>query len=252
MTAAKLGVTVNVSESTVVRFAALLGYKGYPEMQRALQEMLRGRLTSVQRMEVASQRLGGSDALGKVLQADMGAIRRTMEEISHPMFYGAVGDIIRARRIYILGVRSAAAIASFLGYYFTQIFENVTLVDAPSKGVIFEQMLRIGEGDVFIGVTFSRYSTRTLDAARYAKQSGARVVAITDSMSAPIAAVSDLVLAARSDMASFADSLVAPLSVVNALIVAIGMEKSGEIAAIYQKLEGIWDEYDIYEKNNGE
>jgi DNA-binding MurR/RpiR family transcriptional regulator len=249
MTAAKLGVTVGVSESTVVRFAAELGYAGYPELQRALQELIRNRLTSVQRMEVATQRLSGSDPLNKVLQADIESIKRTMEEISHPMFRQAVDDIIRARKIYIIGIRSAAALAAFLNYYFTHIFEDVRLIDASSNGMMFEQMLRIGEGDVFIGITFSRYSKRTLTAARYAKASGAKIVAITDSMAAPIAAEADSVLVAKSDMASFVDSLTAPLSVINALIVAIGMEKSGEIAAVYQKLEGIWEEYHVYEKD---
>jgi DNA-binding MurR/RpiR family transcriptional regulator len=249
LTAAKLGETVSVSESTVVRFAAMLGYDGYPALQKALQEMIRNRLTSVQRMEVASQRMGGSGSLCKVLQADIESIKSTMESISHPMFRQAVDDIIGAKKIYIIGIRSAAALAHFLRYYFTHIFEDVQMIDASSSGMMFEQMLRIGADDVLIGITFSRYSKRTLTAARYAKASGAKVIAITDSMAAPIAGTADSVLVAKSDMASFVDSLTAPLSVINALIVAIGMEKSSEIAAVYQKLEGIWDEYHVYEKD---
>lgn len=250
MTASKLGATVGVSESTVVRFATEIGYDGYPQLQKALQEMIRNRLTSVQRMEVTNQRLEGSDALSKVLQTDIDTIKRTLEEIDHDAFYEAVSAITKARKIFIIGIRSAAALAAFLNYYFTHIFENVHYIDTSSTTVIFEQLLRVGEGDVFIGITFSRYSKRTLKAATYAKSCGAKVVALTDSMAAPIAAVSDAVLVAKSDMASFVDSLVAPLSVINALIVAIGLEKSQEIAEIYRKLESIWDEYNVYEKDS--
>lgn len=250
MTAAKLGDTVGVSESTVVRFATEVGYDGYPQLQKALQEMIRNRLTSVQRMEVASQRLGGSDPLTKVLQTDMETIKRTLEEVDRATFDLAVRHIIGARKIYIMGVRSAAALAGFINYYFTHIFENVLNIDTSSTSMIFEQIMRINQEDVFIGLTFSRYSKRTYKAAEYAKSTGAKVIAVTDSMFAPISRVSDCVLVAKSDMASFVDSLVAPLSLINALIVSIGLEKSEEIAAIYQKLEQIWDEYNVYEKDH--
>ncbi|HHY51692.1 MAG TPA: MurR/RpiR family transcriptional regulator [Clostridiales bacterium] len=248
MTAARLGKTVGVSESTVVRFATEIGYEGYPELQKALQELIRNRLTSVQRMGVTNERLGESNVLQKVLQADRESLRRTMEQIDNSAFDQAVKAIIAARKIYIIGVRSAAALASFLNYYFTHIFEDVRNLDTGSTSVIFEQMLRIRPEDVFIAITFSRYSSRTYKAAAYAKQNGAKVIAITDSLTAPICKVANHVLVARSDMASFVDSLVAPLSLINALIVAIGLQKKDEIAQVYTRLETIWDEYHVYEK----
>ena len=253
MTAAKLGSTVGVSESTVVRFATEIGFEGYPQLQKALREMIRNKLTAVQRMEVLGDRLGNSDLLSKVLQTDIDSIKKTLEEVDGAAFEAAVADIISARKIYIIGIRSAAALSSFMNFYFTHIFANVRNIDTASTSGIFEQLLRVGEGDVFIGVTFSRYSKRTLKAASFAKASGAKVIAITDSLGAPIAGVADHVLVAKSDMASFVDSLVAPLSLINALIVAIGVAKKEEISDTYEKLEGIWAEYNVYqtdEENN--
>jgi len=253
MTAAKLGSTVGVSESTVVRFATEIGFEGYPQLQKALREMIRNKLTAVQRMEVLGDRLGNSDLLSKVLQTDIDSIKKTLEEVDGAAFEAAVADIISARKIYIIGIRSAAALSSFMNFYFTHIFDNVRNIDTASTSGIFEQLLRVGEGDVFIGVTFSRYSKRTLKAASFAKASGAKVIAITDSLGAPIAGVADHVLVAKSDMASFVDSLVAPLSLINALIVAIGVAKKEEISDTYEKLEGIWAEYNVYqtdEENN--
>ena len=253
MTAAKLGSTVGVSESTVVRFATEIGFEGYPQLQKALREMIRNKLTAVQRMEVLGDRLGNSDLLSKVLQTDIDSIKKTLEAVDGAAFEAAVADIISARKIYIIGIRSAAALSSFMSFYFTHIFANVRNIDTASTSGIFEQLLRVGEGDVFIGVTFSRYSKRTLKAASFAKASGAKVIAITDSLGAPIAGVADHVLVAKSDMASFVDSLVAPLSLINALIVAIGVAKKEEISDTYEKLEGIWAEYNVYqtdEENN--
>ena len=248
MTASRLGVTVGVSESTVVRFATELGYDGYPHLQRALQEMIRNKLTSVQRMEVAGDRMGGRDVLQTVLHADMDMIRVTLDEIDRDAFQGAVDALMGAKRIYILGVRSSSALASFLGFYFNLLFENVTLVHTNSVSEIFEQVLRVGPGDVLFGISFPRYSKRTLSAMKYARDRGARVIALTDSQLSPLARVADHVLLARSDMASFVDSLVAPLSVVNALIVAVGMSRRDEIEQTFNKLERIWEEYDVYEK----
>ena len=248
MTAAKLGNTVGVSESTVVRFASELGFEGYPQLQRALQELIRNRLTSVQRMEVTSDQLGEGDVLHKVLNQDIEKIRRTLEKSSVEVFEQAVDAIVNARNIYILGVRSASALSGFMSFYFNQIFENVRLVNTTSTSEMFEQIMRIGEGDVFIGITFPRYSKRTVNAARFAKQNGAKVFAITDSDLSPIAESADQLLLARSDMASFVDSLVAPLSVINALIVAIGIKKKDEISSTYERLEQIWDDYNVYEK----
>lgn len=248
MTASRLGVTVGVSESTVVRFATELGYDGYPHLQRALQEMIRNKLTSVQRMEVAGDRMGGRDVLQTVLHADTDMIRVTLDEIDHDAFQGAVDALMGAKRIYILGVRSSSALASFLGFYFNLLFENVTLVHTNSVSEIFEQVLRVGPGDVLFGISFPRYSKRTLSAMKYARDRGARVIALTDSQLSPLARVADHVLLARSDMASFVDSLVAPLSVINALIVAVGMSRRDEIEHTFNKLERIWEEYDVYEK----
>lgn len=248
MTASRLGVTVGVSESTVVRFATELGYDGYPHLQRALQEMIRNKLTSVQRMEVAGDRMGGCDVLQTVLHADTDMIRVTLDEIDRDAFQGAVDALMGAKRIYILGVRSSSALASFLGFYFNLLFENVTLVHTNSVSEIFEQVLRVGPGDVLFGISFPRYSKRTLSAMKYARDRGARVIALTDSQLSPLARVADHVLLARSDMASFVDSLVAPLSVINALIVAVGMSRRDEIEQTFNKLERIWEEYDVYEK----
>ncbi|MFR3785767.1 MurR/RpiR family transcriptional regulator [Agathobaculum desmolans] len=248
MTASRLGMTVGVSESTVVRFATELGYNGYPHLQRALQEMIRNKLTSVQRMEVSSDRMGGRDVLQTVLHADMDMIRQTLDELDRDAFQGAVDALIGAKRIYILGVRSSSALSNFLGFYFNLLFENVRLVHTNSVSEIFEQMLRIGPGDVVFGVSFPRYSKRTLSAMQYARDRGARVIALTDSRLSPLARVADHLLLARSDMASFVDSLVAPLSVVNALIAAVGMSRRDEIEQTFNKLERIWEEYDVYEK----
>ena len=248
MTASRLGVTVGVSESTVVRFATELGYDGYPHLQRALQEMIRNKLTSVQRMEVAGDPMGGRDVLQTVLHADTDMIRVTLDEIDRDAFQGAVDALMGAKRIYILGVRSSSALASFLGFYFNLLFENVTLVHTNSVSEIFEQVLRVGPGDVLFGISFPRYSKRTLSAMKYARDRGARVIALTDSQLSPLARVADHVLLARSDMASFVDSLVAPLSVINALIVAVGMSRRDEIEQTFNKLERIWEEYDVYEK----
>lgn len=248
MTASRLGVTVGVSESTVVRFATELGYDGYPHLQRALQEMIRNKLTSVQRMEVAGDRMGGRDVLQTVLHADTDMIRVTLDEIDRDAFQGAVDALMGAKRIYILGVRSSSALASFLGFYFNLLFENVTLVHTNSVSEIFEQVLRVGPGDVLFGISFPRYSKRTLSAMKYARDRGARVIALTDSQLSPLVRVADHVLLARSDMASFVDSLVAPLSVINALIVAVGMSRRDEIEQTFNKLERIWEEYDVYEK----
>ena len=249
MTASRLGVTVGVSESTVVRFATELGYyDGYPHLQRALQEMIRNKLTSVQRMEVSSDRLGGRDVLRTVLHADTDMIRQTLDEIDRDAFQGAVDALTGAHRIYILGVRSSSALANFLGFYFNLLFDNVTLVHTNSVSEIFEQVLRIGPGDVLFGISFPRYSKRTLSAMQYARDRGAKVIALTDSQLSPLARVADHLLLARSDMASFVDSLVAPLSVINALIVAVGMSRRDEIEHTFNKLESIWEKYDVYEK----
>lgn len=248
MTASRLGKKVGVSESTVVRFAAELGYDGYPDMQKSLQKMIRNRLTSVQRIEVTNDRLGDQDLLSMVLQSDIEKIRVTLEELDRENFEKAVGAIVSARKIYIIGVRSSAAIASFLHFYFNLIFENVCLVSANTSSEVFESLLRVGEGDVVIGVSFPRYSSRTVQAMSFARDRKATTVAITDSEASPLAPISQYTLKARSDMASFVDSLVAPLSLVNALLVAVSQRKNDDLAHTFRTLEEIWEEYGVYEK----
>ncbi|HEX2986394.1 MAG TPA: MurR/RpiR family transcriptional regulator [Caproiciproducens sp.] len=248
MTASKLGATVGVSESTVVRFATEIGYAGYPELQQAMQEMIRNKLTSVQRMEVTANRIGDNDVLDSVFNQDIDIIRRTMEETSHDAFYKAVDAIVAARKIYIIGARSSLALATFLSYYFNLLFENVSLVQATSEAEIFEQMIRIDGRDAVIGISFPRYSKKAVKAMDFAHKRGATVIAITDSTLSPLAAPADNLLLARSDIASIVDSLVAPLSLVNALIVTTALKKTGEVTQIFRRLEDIWDEYGVYEK----
>ena len=248
MTASRLGKKVGVSESTVVRFAFELGYDGYPDMQRSLQKMIRNRLTTVQRIEVTNDRLGDQDLLSMVLQSDVEKIRQTLEELDRDSFYRAVDAIVEARKIYILGVRSSAAIASFLHFYFNLIFDNVVLVSANTASETFESLLRVGEGDAVIGISFPRYSSRTVQALSFARDRRATTIAITDSESSPLVPISRYTLTARSDMASFVDSLVAPLSLVNALLVAVSQRKNEDLAHTFHTLEEVWEEYNVYEK----
>ena len=248
MTASRLGKTVSVSESTVVRFAAELGYDGYPSMQRSLQKMIRNRLTSVQRIEVSNDRIGDQDLLSSVLQSDIEKIRLTLEEVDRQSFDRAVDAIVSARKIYIMGVRSSASLATFLSFYFNLIFDNVISVAANTASEVFETMLRVGAEDVVIGVSFPRNSSRTGQAMNFARDRGATTIAITDSEASPLAPISNYTLKARSDMASFVDSLVAPLSLVNALLVAVSRKKNDDLAHTFQTLEDIWDEYGVYEK----
>ncbi len=248
MTAAKLGQAVHISESTVVRFAAELGYDGYPAMQKALQEMIRGKLTSVQRIEVSNGRMSDHDILTKVVQSDIEKLRMSLEELDREEFSAVVEAIVHARRIYLLGVRSSAALADFLAFYFNLIFDNVHHVQTSLSSDMFEQMLRVGPEDVVIGISFPRYSAKTVQAMEFARDQGATVIAITDSELSPLYETASLRLLAKSDMASFADSLVAPLSIINALIVAVGRKKEGEVTETFRRLEHIWDEYQVYEK----
>ena len=248
MTAARMGQADHPSESTVVRFAAELGYDGYPAMQKAMQEMIRGKLTTVQRIEVSYDRLGTQDVLDKVVQSDIEKLRMSLNELNREDFAAAVNAIVGARRIYVLGVRSSAALSDFLTFYFKLIFDDVRQVQTSLASEMFEQMLRVGKDDVVIGISFPRYSTRSVRAMEFARDQGATVIAITDSEMSPLYDTANFRLLAKSDMASFVDSLVAPLSVINALIVAVGRKKSDEVTATFNRLESIWDEYQVYEK----
>ncbi len=250
MTASKLGETVGVSESTVVRFATELGYDGYPKLQKAMQEMIRNKLTSVQRIEVTSSRIGNSNVLDSVLNQDIDKIRRTIEETSHEDFNKAVEAICNAEKIYIFGVRSTAAIASFLAYYFELIFDNVRVINTTSSTSAYENIFRISEKDVIIGISFPRYSAMSVEIMDFARSRGAHAVAITDSMASPLVKSADSILIARSDMASIVDSLVAPLSLINALIVATVLKKKDEVSETFHRLERIWDRDGVYTNND--
>ena len=251
MTANRLGKTVGVSESTVVRFAVDLGFDGYPSMQKAMREMVLNRLTSVQRIEVANDRFGDQDVVSMVLHSDMEKLRQTGETLDRQQFQTAVNAILSAKRVYIIGVRSAAPLANFLGYYLNYMFNNVHVVSGVGVGEMFERIVSVNSEDVVVAFSFPRYSSSTTKGAQYARSAGARVIGITDSALSPLGQCSDCVLLAKSDMVSLVDSLVAPLSVVNAMIVAVAAKKEKELSKTFSDLERIWDEYNVYEKQTG-
>ncbi len=246
MTAGKLGKTVGVSESTVVRFATELGYEGYPEMRKALQELVRTRLTSVQRIAAAREMMDSANVLKAVMGADMEKLRVTFEELDRESFEAAVDAILSGEKVYILGMRSSSALAAFLGFYLNYLMDNVYVVSDGIGGEVYEQMLRIGEGDVFFAISFPRYTSGSLRAAHFAKERGARIVALTDNSTSPFAGLADVVLYAKSDMVSFLDSLVAPLSVLNAIIIAISARRRESLDATFENLEKLWDEYEVF------
>ncbi len=244
ITASKMGRIVGVSESTVVRFAYTLGYDGYPELQKSLQELIRNKLTSVQRIKLTSD-MNQNDVLKSVLKADMSNIRATIDSIDNATFNSVVDEFFTAERVFIMGIRSSSPLAQLLAYYLGFILDNVVLVNS-SIGDVYESIIRIGEADVCVGISFPRYSTRTIDALRFAKSKGARIVALTDSSFSPIAELADYSLTAKSDMASFADSLVAPLSLINALIVACSLRRKEDVYARFNQLEALWGSHRIY------
>ncbi len=249
LTAAKIGEIVGVSESTVVRFAMSLGYKGYPEFQEDLAELVQNKLHSTHRMEVTYGRVSQSEILQNVLETDANRVKTTLEKIDHHAFDLAVDTILGAKNIYIIGIRSCAPLASFLSFYLNLMFDNVKLLHTNSSSEIFEQMLRIGEEDVIIGISFPRYSMRVLKSLEFANNRNAKVITITDSIHSPMNLYSSCNLIADSDMASIVDSLVAPLSVINALIVALCMKKQKEVAKTLTTLDEIWEEYQVYEND---
>ena len=249
MTASKLGGIVGVSESTVVRFASELGFEGYPEMQRALKEFTSHKLTTLQRMNVMSDRMGDGDVLDRVLGFDIDQIKKTLEQTDREQFRQAVDTLVQAKRIYVIGARSAAVLARFLVFYFNIMFDDVKIIHTTSASEMFEQILNIGEGDIMIGISFPRYSTYTVSAFNYAHDKGAKVIAITDSPASPLAPAADCLLLAHSDMASFGHSLVAPMSLINALISAVGMRKQEYVAGNFEQLENIWDKYNVFTKD---
>lgn len=248
MTAGRLSEKTGVSESTVVRFACEMGYSGYPSFQRALQEFVKSQMTTAQRMELACEKIGSHDILDSVLKSDIGFIEKTLENIDKEQFKKAADAISGAKKIYVTGVRSAAALAGFACFYLHLIFDNVQLINSTGGDGLFEQILNVGKDDVIIGISFPRYSKNTIKALHYAKDNGATVIGITDSLGSPIVAESEICLIARSDTTSFVDSLAAPMSVINALIVAVGMSNREKMQKNLEKLERIWEEYEVYDK----
>ena len=248
MTASRLGTAVGVSESTVVRFAKELGFNGYPAMQKAMQEMVMNRLTASQRIEVANDRIGNQDVLSMVIQADIEKLRQTAEMVSRQDFKAAVDAILNARRVYILGVRSTAPLANFLGYYLRQMLDSVHVVTTSGTSAVFEQIIGVDEQDAVIAFSFPRYSTSTAQGAQYCRGKGAKVIGITDSITSPLGRNCEHVLLAKSDMISLVDSLTAPMSIVNALIVAIAARCERSLEKKFEELEKVWEKYNVYEK----
>lgn len=249
MTAGRLGKAAGVSESTVVRFAADLGYGGYPEMRKALQELIKNRLTTVQRIEVAKGLMEKGDILDNVLSSDIDKIRYTLEDIDRDAFNQAVKAILKAKSIYVIGLRSSSALAGFLGFYLNLLFPDVRVVNQSAASDIYEQVLHISEEDCCIAISFPRYSRRTIMAMQFAKDKGASVIGITDTESSLVAHIADIKLYARSEMLSFLDSLVAPLSLINALVVAVADKTNYDLESNFEGLEKIWAEYEVYEKS---
>ncbi|MBQ2719438.1 MAG: MurR/RpiR family transcriptional regulator [Clostridia bacterium] len=248
LTAAELGALAEVSESTVVRFATRLGFAGYPQFQRALQEMLRTRLTPNQRIDAMGRRVGSGDLIESVMSSDIERIKCTMEHVDRAAFTSAVDALLSARSIYLFGARSASMLAGFLGMNLSLVFDNVKALQPTSASEVFEQLLPIDRGDVLFAISFPRYSTKLVKAVRYAHDRGAKVIALTDSPTSPIANEADCLLTAESDMAAFADSLSAPLSIINAIIAEISRREEARIKERFERMERLWDEYDVYAK----
>lgn len=252
MTANKLGQTAQVSESTVVRFAAELGYSGYPAMQKALQEIIRGKLTSVQRIQASQDQMTGDDILATVMQRDMDSIHTAIEQIDRGEFQRAVELLLNAQHIYILGVRSSSFLAGYLNFYFHLLFKNVIFVQNAAAGEIYEQMIHIGPGDVMVGISFPRYSNMGIHAMQLAHDRGADVVAITDSQMSPLYPLATTALLVRCEALSYVDSLAAPLSLMNALILAVGQQKREEVSQVFAEMEQVWSKYSIFGKAEDE
>ena len=247
MTAFQMGEAVGVSESTVVRFAAELGFDGYPELQRAVQELVRSRLTTLKRIELTRARMSDDEVLDHVLQADIQNVRQTLEDLPREIFNAAVSDVVNARNVYIFGAGSCRALANFVHYYLKLLMHNTHLIHTSSSAEIFEEMVDIGEEDVIIGMSFPRYSSKAVKTLDFARSRNAKVIAITDSQLSPISDYADHLLLAHSDLATVVDSLVAPLAVIHALIVAVSLKKMDENRESLTALEDIWARYGVYQ-----
>ncbi|MBN1891790.1 MAG: MurR/RpiR family transcriptional regulator [Clostridiales bacterium] len=248
MTAAKIGESTGVSESTVVRFTMELGYEGYPHFQKKLQEELKEKLTYLQRLNASKRYEGDAQVLKSIMQTDIENLKHTMESIDTNEFSRAVQMILAAKKIYLMGVRSSSPLSSFMHFYFTLLFDDVRHIHTSSANEVFEQILPIGPGDLMIGISFPRYSSRAIQSIKYARQRGAAVLAITDKPDSPLSDHADVALFARSEMASFVDSLTSPLSLINALIVAVGIHRREHIEQTFEALENLWEEYKVYDK----
>lgn len=246
MTAAKLGETLGISESTVVRFAYGIGYDGYPGFQKALEECVRGKLSSIQKMDAKYGKRTQSEILTSVLKSDMEKIQDTIQNLDPDAFEAAVNTILEAETVYIMGLRSNEPLAGFLHFYLNMIRGNVVLLRTTNISETFEQMIRIHKKDCFIGISFPRYSMRTLKAMEFANDRNAHVIAITDSIHSPMNLYSSCNLLARSDMVSIVDSLVAPLSLINALVVALCLKCPQEVKQNLENLEQTWNNYQVY------
>lgn len=246
MTASALGEQAGVSESTVVRFAVEMGFDGYHRFQEQIRETVRVRLTSVQRVNAANLRMDEDKILDCILTSDAEKIKITLETIDKKSFERAIDLILSARNIYILGMRSSSVLAEYMNYYFGLLFDNVRLIRPAGGSEIFEHLMKLHSDDVFVSISFPRYSTGIVNATKYASNTGASVIAITDSMTSPIVPHADVALIAKSDMASFVDSLVAPMSIINAMIAYIGKKKEAEVTETLGRLETVWKEYNVY------
>lgn len=251
MTAATLGSTLNVSESTVVRFANTLGYSGYRDLQKELQEVIKSKLTTVQRLTMAEDFAGNNNVLANVMESDIQNIKRTIDELDLKSMNKATKLLANCKVIYVIGLRSSTFLAGYLCFYLNFLFSNVKLITAGPNDV-FEQLLKADKDDVVIAITFPRYSKRTLEAIDYAKSKGCSIISITDSLISPTVSKSDTTLIARNEMVSFIDSLVAPMSLINALIIALGIEKKKDITSYFEDLENIWKTYNVYDQDNNE
>lgn len=249
MTAAKLGEKVGVSESTVVRFAIALGFEGYPELQKALQELIKTKLTTVQRIEMTSDYAEGNDVFRRILKSDMDNIRTTYEEVDVKAYEGIVDSLLGGKNIYIIGLRTSTVLASFMGFYLNLILGNVRVV---SQGIsdIYEQLFNVGTGDVVVAISYPRYSRKTVEVMEFVKSKGATTIAITDGPLSPLLNYADLSLYAKSNMASFVDSLVAPLSLINALIIAVSLREKDRVTRVFERLEKIWVQHNVYSDKN--
>ena len=250
MTASRLGILAGVSESTVVRFASELGYDGYPSMQRALQDMIRSRLTSTQRIQAAGDMF--QDVLPAVIQSDIDKLRQMLSHSNRSEFDRVVDKIMSCRHVYILGVRSSSFVAGYLHFYMHLLSENVTLIQSNAAGEMFEQMLRMGPGDVLIAISFPRYSKVTINTVKFARDRGAEIIAITDNELSPVCQLSQAALLAPCEMISFVDSMVAPLSLINALLVALSNRYGADVSTTFAELEHIWNEYGVFGKMDDE